>query len=235
MDSYFKNINIMNNIKRVKIDIGLSYSAPQSNLWLDHDNDLIVFGFEPDIDSVNCILSKNITKRNKFHGEPIKNEYINTRFFIIPIALDNIIDPIQKDFYILKNDCGTSSLYYPHSNLGKISKICKVDVFPLKHFFDIFPWDKFEYIEYIKVDAQGSDLNILKSAGDYLKKKVVYITAEPETNGYHDIENNSIENITTYLEEQGFIKINHPNTMDPTYINKNYLHLKDSIYICQLE
>jgi hypothetical protein len=109
MDTYFKNINIMNNIKKVKIDIGLSYSAPHSNLWLNNDDNLIVFGFEPDIDSVNCILSKNIVKRDHSHGEPIKNEYINTRFFIIPIALDNVTNPIEKDFYVVKNDCGTSS------------------------------------------------------------------------------------------------------------------------------
>ncbi len=233
MDLYFKNINIIENIKKVKIDIGLSYSAPHSNLWLEKENDLIVFGFEPDIDSVNCILSKNIVKRHPSHGEPIKDKHINTRFFIMPIALDNVIDPVQKDFYILKNDCGTSSLNHPHNNLGEINKIYKVPVFSLKHFFDIFPWDKFNYIEYIKIDAQGSDLNILKSAGDYLKKKVVYITAEPENSSYDNIEINNIENITRYLEEQDFIKINHPNTIDPTYINKNYLHLKDFIYIYQ--
>ena len=232
MDLYFKNINIMNNIKKVKIDIGLSYNAPHSNLWLDNDTDLIVFGFEPDIDSVNCILSQNIVKKQPSHGTPIKNEYINTRFFIMPVALDNVIDPIEKDFYVLQNDCGTSSLYHPHSNLGEIRKIYKVPVFSLKHFFDIFPWDRFEYIEYIKIDAQGADLNILKSAQDYIKK-IVYITAEPEHNSYDNTETNNIENITSYLEEQNFIKIIHPNTIDPTYINKNYLHLKDSIYICQ--
>jgi hypothetical protein len=55
----------------------------------------------------------------------------------------------------------------------------KVPVYSLKHFFDIFPWDKYEYIEFIKIDTQGSDLDVVKGAGEYIKK-VVYITIEAE-------------------------------------------------------
>ena len=44
-------ISIPENIKHVKLDIGLSYSAPMSQYWLSHEEDLIVFGFRapPDI------------------------------------------------------------------------------------------------------------------------------------------------------------------------------------------
>lgn len=31
-----------------------------------------------------------------------------------------------------------------------------------------------------------------------------------------------------------FIKITHPNTLDPTFLNKDYYHLKDEIYLYQL-
>ena len=59
-------------------------------------------------------------------------------------------------------------------------------VINLKMLFDIFPWDKFQYIDYIKVDTQGADLNVLKSAGNYLKDKVVYVTVEADGHQYKD-------------------------------------------------
>ena len=61
-------------IKRIKLDIGLSYNAPQSNNWLKHDDDVLVIGFEPNPECINSILSKNIQKQNPSHGEPIKDE-----------------------------------------------------------------------------------------------------------------------------------------------------------------
>jgi hypothetical protein len=127
-----------------------------------------------------------------------------------------------------------SSLYKPNENIhGKIQGIVDVPVYSLKHFFDIFDWNRFPYIEYIKIDAQGADYNILLSADNYLKERVVYITAEPEFYQYENIDNNTIENIKTYLESQGFIHVHHPNTKDPTFVNTKYLHLKDDIYISQ--
>jgi len=141
----------------------------------------------------------------------------------------------EIDFYCTKNDSGTSSLYCPNSNLpDEIKEIVKVPVYSLKHFFDIFDWDRFPYIEYIKIDAQGSDLDILIGAEDYLKNRVVYITAEPENTQYDNSEHNNFNNINKYLESQDFLLINHPNTEDPTFINKNFLYLKDKIYIAQI-
>lgn len=134
----------------------------------------------------------------------------------------------------MERDSGTSSILKPDiQQLGAIKEIVQVPVYSLKHFFDVFPWDKYEYIEYIKIDAQGYDLNILKGAQNYLKEKVVYITAEPECSTYNGSDNNTSENITKYLEEQNFIRISHENTHDPTFINKKFLHLKDEIFIYQ--
>ena len=234
MEKYLEKINFDDSFKRVKIDVGLSYNAPQSRVWLDNDNDLCVFGFEPNPECVNTILSKNIVKKCDIHSEPIKNEDIGKRFFLIPVALGNVDEPSNLDFYCMERDCGTSSLLKPNQNyLGDIKEVIKVPVYSLKHFFDVFPWDKFEYIEYIKIDAQGLDLEILKGAGDYLKERVVYITAEPESNQYENSNTNTIDNITSYLKTQNFEKINHSNTDDPTYLNNKFSHLKDSIFIFQ--
>jgi FkbM family methyltransferase len=223
MDKYVDFNNIPLNKKRIKIDIGLSDNVPHTQIWFENDNindDLYVFGFEPNIYNVQNILNKNID---------------NNHFALINVALSNVKEMKEMDFYCTNYDPGTSSLYCPNNNLNdKIKEIIKVPVYSLKHFFDIFDWNRFPYIEYIKIDAQGSDLDILIGAEDYLKNKVVYITAEPESLQYDNTEHNNFNNIKNYLESQDFIFINHPNTIDPTFINKKFLHLKDKIYIAQI-
>jgi len=235
MDKYIDFNKIPLNKKRIKIDIGLSYCAPHTQLWFENDNindDLYVFGFEPNIFNYETIINKNIIKKHKY---VIENKYIDIEHFcVINAALGNTDEIKEVDFYCTDNDPGTSSLYRPNNNLNdKIKTITKISLYSLKHFFDIFDWNRFPYIEYLKIDAQGSDFDILIGAGDYLKDRVIYITAEPECNQYDNSSHNNFHNIKNYLENQNFIYINHPNTIDPTFINKNFLHLKDSIYINQ--
>lgn len=222
-------------VSRVKLDIGLSYSAPQSQSWLIKEEGLAVFGFEPNPESVETIRAGNIEKKSAAHGEPLENRFLNEgKFHLMPFAVSNVAVEETMDFYVSEKDCGTSSLYKPQRpDLGPVKNIIKVPVISLKMFFDLFPWDRFEYIDYIKIDAQGSDLNILKSAGSYLSEKVVYVTAEADGYQYENASECSFENICNYMQSQGFEFINHPNTNDPTFINKRYMHLKDKIFIYQ--
>jgi len=230
------NFTIPKNCVNVKLDIGLSYSAPQSQVWLKKEDNLMVFGFEPNPDSVNCIKNSNIQKRCPRHGEPLQQKYINEqRFKLLPCALSNVKRQEQMNFYVNSNDCGTSSLFdHDQKYLGKIEKVIKVPVVSLKMFFDEFPWDRFQYIDYIKIDAQGSDLNILKGAEHYLKDRVVFVTAEPDGCQYYGATECNINNITKYMLSQNFVKINHPNTTDPTFLNTKYKDIANNIYINQI-
>jgi len=228
MEEYFKQIIIPPNITHVKIDIGLGMHNIHSKDWLKYEKNLFVFMFEPNSDSIlssidNTKLIENIIQNN------------NNSFVIIPVALSNVSEKTQMDFYSMKNDGGTSSLYKPinTNRLGPIKNKNTVSVMALKHFFDLFPWDRFEYIEYIKIDAQGADFDIIKSAGDYLSERVVFITAEPESNDYENCQHNTSENMEQYLKTQNFIKINHSNTDDPTFVNTKFMHLYNNIYIYQ--
>jgi hypothetical protein len=149
----------------------------------------------------------------------------------LPIALSNVDEPTTMDFYSMQEDAGTSSLFQPiDKNLGPVKQISSVPVFSLKHFFDHFPWNRFKYIEYIKIDAQGADFDIIKSAGSYLKERVAYITAEPEDSQYENCSNNTAYNIEQYLITQNFIRIQHPNTKNPTFVNKKFSYLRPYIY-----
>lgn len=236
MEKYVDFSKIPENIKRIKLDIGLSYNAPHTQLWFENniENDLYVFGFEPNPDCYNSILNKDIKLQNNGHSKGLENKYIDDKYFqLLPIALNNVETETTLDFYCMKNDYGTSSLNKPIDNgLGEIKEIIKVPIFPLKAFFDLFDWNRFPIIEYIKIDAQGSDIDIIKSAGDYIKQ-VVYITAEPEMNQYENCKHNNIYEMKNYLESMNFIMVNHPNTTDPTFLNKNYFDLHDKIYIRQ--
>jgi FkbM family methyltransferase len=235
----FSNLNIPENCKHVKVDIGLSYGANQSSNWLDSENDVMVFGFEPNPEAYQCILNGNIQLRHPGHaaaGKPLNKRHIDSgRMKIFNIALSNIQNIETMDFYVNSKDCGTSSLY-PHDQqyLGPIEKVIKVPVYSLKMFFDKFPWDKFSYIDYIKIDAQGSDLNILKGAEHYLSERVVYVTAEPDGNQYIGANECNTQNITNYMTSLNFTRIKHPNTSDPTFVNNRYLNISNKIYISQL-
>ena len=230
------NYDIPEKCSHVKIDIGLSYSAPQSQNWLSREPNLMVFGFEPNPDLVDIISNGNIQKRDHGHGEPLQKKYIDEkRFTLVSIALSDVDKVEQMNFYINKNDCGTSSLFkHDEKYLGSIEKVVQVNVCSLKMFFENFPWERFEYIDYIKIDAQGSDLNILKSAGKYLQERVVYVTAEPDGKFYDGAEECNKSNITNYMESQNFIRINHPNTSDPTFVNSKYIEISKNIYISQV-
>jgi FkbM family methyltransferase len=230
------NYTIPETCTHVKLDIGLSYNAPQSQNWLTRDdNQLMVFGFEPNPESIHFITSGNNRKQHESHGDCLEDRFIKEcRFVIQKCALSNVSSPETMKFYISNNDCGTSSLFSNNeTSLGKIKDIINVPVYSLKMFFDGFPWDRFDYIDYIKIDAQGSDLNILKGAEHYLQDRVVFVTAEGDGHHYIGSEECSNYNIIKYMESQNFIHINHHNTKDPTFINRKFQHLTSKIYISQ--
>lgn len=226
------NYTIPSSIKRVKIDVGLSYNAPQSQVWLQQEKDLFVFGFEPNPDSVLSLQSSNIQKQQPSHGQPLSDEN-KSRFHLFPVALSDVNEKQEMDFYMTTKDCGTSSLLKPKEELGPIKAKVSVPVYSLAHFFDTFPWDRFPYIEYLKIDAQGSDLQIVKGAKQYLSERIVFVTLEPHGSLYEGGDDCTEEAIETYMRSNDFICIQHPNTVDPTFVNRRFLEVANSIFIYQ--
>lgn len=224
-----RNIHIPNNIKHIKIDVGLGEYNINSVNWLKYEKDLFVIMFDP-----NGMNTNPVTRAiHKIEQDDTMNE--SNMVHVIPVALANLEQPTNLTFYKMQKDTGTSSLFQPiDRNLGPIQTTEIVPAYSLKHFFDIFPWHRFDYIEYIKIDAQGADLDIIKSAGSYLSEKVVFITAEPESNQYMNCGHNTPSNMEEYLTSQNFTRIYHPRTRDPTFINNKFVHLKDNIYLYQI-
>lgn len=225
-------IHIPESIKHVKLDVGLSYGAPMSQQWLSKEDDLMVFGFEPNPEAVNLIRSPTNCKKHESHGDVLEYKYVNKQCFILPVAL-SLETEESKPFYITTLDEGCSSFYKPSGVLFDISNVIQVPVITLADFLSYFPWDTIPYIEYLKIDAQGADLDILRGAGDYLEK-IVFITAESSVgNLYLDVKDNDVNKVDEYMKEQGFLRIHHPNTGDPTYVNYRYRDIAPSIFIYQ--
>lgn len=230
------NIEIINNkinipswVKHIKIDIGLSYNAPQSNVWLKNESELLVFGFEPNPEACSMILSPNNKKLHSCHGDVLEHQFIKDgKFKLLPIALSNFIGVM--DFYITEQDMGCSSLFKPKTTFKEIQNTITVPVFKLENFFNLLPDDVI--VEYIKIDAQGSDLNIIKGGEHHISQKVIWVTLEPECSTYHNVEYNNTRDIFNYMTSIGFIAAKHPNTSDPTFFNPKFSNYKD-IFIYQ--
>jgi FkbM family methyltransferase len=211
-------IIIPKKFKRIKIDIGLSHNAPNSKLWLETDQDVIVFGFEPNPKAQNML--KGLIPREGNFKNILPIEKIGDSFHLIPIALSN--EEGYVDFYSTNvGDCGTSSLY--PSNIFSSEKI-KVNKFKLSQFLDLIVWDNIDYIEQIKIDCQGEDFNIIKGVEDYLGK-VAYITFENNTTNQYIGTTNQNNEIDSLLKSLNFTVKSH-TSFDSTYVNQN---LKDEL------
>lgn len=237
----FKNdkIVIPEWVTSLKFDIGVCYTATHTQNWLDNDPGAFVFGFEPNPLSLKYMHSKpedrEMNFRGYMHGETgryrqIDATNIGKRCFFVPIALSNVDAPTTMDFYCTANMPDCSSLLKPKETFTDVDSVVKVPVYNLSDFFNLLPDDV--VVDFIKVDVQGVDLKVLKGAGKYLSERVVFVTAEPETQQYEGCIDNSAENITKYMESMGFVRVRHSNTHDPTFLNKKFWD-RQNVFISQ--
>lgn len=222
-------IYIPEQFKKVKLDVGLSMNAPHPEIWLSNEEGLLVIGFEPSSLCHDSFINKNEEMSKKYPGYT----FINTKrlfktFFPLKCALSNK-EPHYQKFYNTGNDLGCSSLYKPVS--FPIINIEEVPVITLKDFFDIFPWDQISYIDQLKIDAQGSDYEILLGAGDCLNR-IVYITVENTVGGHYEKEDDYYK-FEGYLKNFNFKKIDDQNG-NSTFINTNHLDKKINFFVFNL-
>lgn len=183
-------------VKRVKIDVGLSYSASNSIRWIREDPNLIVFGFEPIPES--CAILRS------WMSEQEDCDLLGRQLIILPVALGRETGISQ--LFITDADTASSSLLRPKKmdERGSIT----VQVFPLSDLLQILPWGTLEKVDYLKLDCQGLDLEILKATGEggWLKK-IAVVTAESEDGEYFG-SSNSLRELTSFFKSHGFIHLN---------------------------
>ena len=102
-----------------------------------------------------------------------------------------------------------------------------VGVISFYDFLEKVPWDRFEFIEQVKIDTQGRDLNILKSSEEYLQK-IVFLQVENSTNGEYE-DSHTKEEIHDFLINNDFKHISTVG-VDSSYVNNKYSHLIDGLH-----
>lgn len=214
LDEYGK-LKIPENITNIKLDVGMSQSAPNSMIWLTTLSDRLVFGFEPNPENFRKLMTTEKIKK-----------YLNTRFFVFQLAID-YGEPSIKSFRMTKKDAGTSSLYNP--TRLEVKKTIKVLTISLSDFLSLVPWNTIPYIEHLKVDTQGNDLRVIQSAGKYLSERIVFITAECSTDGHYEYSHTENE-LDDFMRKSGFDFVEGSKKgYDKTYINKKFIHLMHSL------
>lgn len=220
-------ITIPKYASQLNIDIGLSFSACHSNMWLKKNDKLFVIGIEALKSNIDKIIEG---KQTTYHHRG-KDHYLDVKFLqegkclLFNYALVNS-DSKTINFY-KTIDPGQCSIFKPPTtrNIYKVDDIIKVDCCKLKDILERIEFNKeVQYVSYIKIDVQGADLDVVKSGEEILKEKVVYITLEPETI-YSSGMNNSKNVINKYMMSIGFNEVRLNNVSDPTYLNSKYKNL----------
>jgi len=220
---------IPSHIKNIRLDIGLSYCAPNSTIWLKENPDTFVIGVEANKYSCNRIISNGFIA----HQRALSFPFPHSNFILLNVALDDVSEKTTKPFYHMNGDVGVSSLLKPTESLGySVAELSDVDVVSLSYILEKIDWNRFEYIELVKIDTQGKDLDIIKSSGKYLDK-IVYLNCEINTFNHYE-GNPKPDEYNNYLFDNGFEAVLdncfvNDEVVDRTYINKKYMHLKDKI------
>lgn len=207
-----------NQCSSIRFDIGLSYCAPNSKLWLDHTKKTLVIGIEPIPSNIDSI---------KTYGLLNYENYI-----LLNCALDNVDVPTHAIMFETNGDPGCSSLYKPTKYLPySVKNEILVPVISFDYILSKINWDIFPYIELIKIDTQGNDYNVLLSMKDYIKK-TIYILVECTTfNHYEKSSYNDETLINNYMIQNGFIckKEEHADVIG--WDGKRVTHPVDKIYM----
>ena len=180
---------------KLRFDVGTSHNIPHTLDWMKADENIFVIAIEPH--PKNFLSSKKIINE---HG-------YGDRCYLIEAAIDNVSNIAKKVFYGLggketQYDSGTSSLKKPIGRFKDcVEEIYNVDVLSLKIILDRL---NYSFIDYLKVDTQGNDLNVIKSLGDHIKR-VCEIQSEYDSTGEYQFANTG-EELDTFLAENQFDK-----------------------------
>jgi len=214
--------NISEDIKQIKIDVGLAGEAPNAAIWLSETPDRFVIGIEPipyhwkminNYETSNSLrpypenfkilqLEEGVVKFNK---EVICT--IGDRFHKLECAIDNVKEECFKKFYMMDRTggaSGSSSLLKPTTaHPHYVEEELQVRVTSLEAILDSVDWERFPYIEQIKTDCEGNDFSVVKSIGKYLDR-IVFITSEMTDNLHHWENTHNPNEFVSYMQDQGF-------------------------------
>lgn len=184
---------IFNQYPIILIDVGARGGIQPP--WNDMKTNLEIIGFEPDNEAYNQL--KNESKKNDDKSR-VKKRYFNTGLYT---------DKTDMNFYITRRQ-GHSSIYKPNLNIiRRYSFLERYDIIKTKT-IKVYPLDEvlnntgiYDF-DFIKLDTQGSELDILNGGKQTLSKcfgvevEVEFLLLYKEQSLFSEIE--------VYLRNLGF-------------------------------
>lgn len=166
-----------------------------ASVWNIFTPNLIIYGFDADPDACEAAEAK------------LAAEQINWKEKHIPLALSKSIG--EANLYVTKGlDC--TSLYPPNESFVKRFRIFKRS-FELDFTvtletttLDAFCQEEdIQNIDFLQIDVQGADLDVLQGASELLKRSVLGIEIEVEFSPLY-INQPLFSDIDIYLRKEGF-------------------------------
>lgn len=189
-------------LEQIIFDVGANEGHDGLSLALLF-KDCKVYAFEPNKYYIK-IINNHKKKIEKIIGSKINNYKVINK--AISIKNTSLILNISKNV-------GAHSLYNFNKNLYKfkrhvkdyeVTKKTRVKVIKLSSFLKN---KNFNNIRYLHCDAQGSDINVLKSLGNYIKYLnygVVEVSSSRKKDLYQNSHNN-FNNLKKFLKKNNFI------------------------------
>ena len=199
----------------VMIDVGASRGAPYSVEYLRTFKNSLVISLEPDFESYLNLIEIKSKLRLK-----------DRTWIIFPVAITSVESISEKKFYSFRSpsDPGLSSLLKP-IGIYADQNIVEKSVLTCSLLY-LCKSCELSYVDFLKIDTQGNDLQVLTSLGHFIKN-IGYIQTEVGAFGYYQ-EAAPTENIERFIKKFDFQLIREiidkqGATQDHVYFNRKFI------------
>jgi FkbM family methyltransferase len=211
--------------KRLVIDIGLGMLAVNSLEILRRYDNVVVIAVEPNPVCLN-------------YNMQYLERYIELgKCVLCPYALGERPSGEKGRLYVTGNDPGCSSVYVPTETFQSIYQrplvgYIEIEYRTLNDVFNLQQVKDVSTVDFVKIDAQGSDLAIIRGGRESLAEKTVVVTVECGDTDYIGSDA-SLDNVTAEMTQLGFKRSYDFNTKDPTYLNLRYRSIAHDVIAYQ--
>ena len=194
-------------IKKIDfIDIGAEKDIGKPFSYYVKSNLLKITGFEPNIKEYN-LLTKNFSGR-KYYNYALSNKKKISKFFLTKNnSASSLFEPNKKfnKYFISSNNKSRKII------ANKLLKCIKLDSLE----------NEIKDFDFIKIDTQGSELQILQGCRNILKKHSPIILLESWNFPIYK-KTDLIEKILNFLRNLSYMPIEYENAASENFNNKYY-------------
>lgn len=183
------------NIRRVWMDVGTHARAGNTRPFLDKFDDLLVIGFEPMRYQWGEISTINFDAPKKGWG------YGHPRMIVLPAAASSK-EGWQMFHRNSDNMCSSLNKLGDTQPCGKVVEEYPIATVRLQSILSRIP--PHVMVEFIKIDAQGHDLEVVKGIGqDMIRTKVKHIIMEVQSTQIYQ-QGSTRQSVLSYMESCGW-------------------------------